>query len=378
MARDSLFGETILWTGRPRVVSVPPAYKLTSIASAIIASAAIAFAIVARVSLSAHVGGLVVFSAWCATIALAAWRLPLVWREGLEYIVTDKHIIMRRGRIRRTIDRHALSYAIIRWDPKVSDVGDLILVRAVPTGALRRTLEVTLPGVVGPDRLWAIIRDATATAPFGHGEIPLTQRLDEGERVLWTGTPAHARWSTRRAGTLAIAAVALLALLRMAIHAVPTLRKVSALHALSPPVMVLLVTGVALGALLLIVVASVAAYEAAVRPNRLAKATRYFVTDRRVLIRRGADELSLDRGRIADVISAPLEVAADGKEGKLHDVYLVLDGPQARAFGASGAFGGGVEHDALVPVFTSIEDADSVVALLRSIDDVPPSLPKAA
>ena len=164
----------------------------------------------------------------------------------------------------------------------------------------------------------------------------------------------------------------------MALRAVPTLRKVSALHALAPAVMILLVTGVALAALLLVVVAAVAAYEAAVRPNRLAKATRYFVTDRRVLIRRGADELSLDRGRIADVISAPLEVAADGKEGKLHDVYLVLDGPQARAFAPSGAFGGGIEHDALVPVFTSIEDADSVVALLRSVDDVPPSLPKAA
>jgi hypothetical protein len=57
----------------------------------------------------------------------------------------------------------------------------------------------------------------------------------------------------------------------------------------------------------------------------------------------------------------------------------VLDGPQARAFAPSGAFGGGREHDALVPVFTSIEDSESVMALLREVkDDAPPSLPKAA
>lgn len=380
MARDSLFGETILWSGRPRVVTVPGIYKLVSVAAGIIATTSLAFAAVAALSLHAHVGGLIVFAAWCATIALGAWKLPVVWREGLEFIVTDKHVIWRRGKIRRSIDRHAVSYAIIRWDPKVSDVGDLTLVRAVPTGALRRTLEVTLPGIVGPDRLWAIVRDATATAPFGHGEIPLAQRLDPGERVLWTGTPARTRWSLRRAGTLGIAAFALLALLRMTLRAVPSLKKVFALHALSPALLTLLVAGVALGALLLVAVATVAAYEAAVRPQQLAKTTRYFVTDRRVLIRRGADELSLDRKRIADVIAAPVDGPAQAAEkGGLCDVYLVLDGPQARAFASSGAFGGGQEHDALVPVFTSVEDAESVVALLREVDEgVPPSLPKAA
>ncbi|HEX7663520.1 MAG TPA: hypothetical protein VF407_03375 [Polyangiaceae bacterium] len=385
MARDSLFGETILWSGRPKVVASPPAYKLISVASGIVAATALAFAVVVSVGLGAHVGGLVVFSAWCTTIALAAWKLPIVWRDGLEFIVTDKHVIWRRGRIRRSIDRHAVSYAIIRWDPKVNDVGDLTLVRAVPTGALKRTLEVTLPGVVGPDRLWAIVRDATVPPPFCHGDLPLAQRLDPGERVLWSGTPTRTRWSVRRIGTLGIAALSLLALVRMGLKAVPSIEKVSALHALPLPLLSFLIMGVALGALLLVAVAGIAAYEAAVRPNRIQKATRYFVTDKRVLIRRGADELSLDRGRIADVIAAPLDpstkVDAEGnvEKTKLHDVYLVLDGPQARAFASSGAFGGGQEHDALVPVFTSIEDAESVVALLRSLgDDVPPSLPKAA
>jgi len=56
------------------------------------------------------------------------------------------------------------------------------------------------------------------------------------------------------------------------------------------------------------------------------------VTDSRVLISRRNEELSLDRSRIAYVIDAP----ANG----LHDVFLVLDGPQARALAPSGAFGG--------------------------------------
>jgi len=373
VARDSLFGETILWSGRPRVVAVPALYRLVAVAGVVLAAVSIAFAVVVGTSLHAQVGGLVVFSAWCATIALAAWRLPLWWREGLEYIVTDKHVIWRRGRVRRSIDRRAISYSVIRWDPNISDVGDLTLVRAVPTGALRRTLEVTLPGVTGPDRLWAIVRDEPSAAPFGHGDLPLAQRLDTGERVLWSGTPARARWSNRRAGTLGIAILAILALVRMAIHAVPSLRRVSGLHALPFPTMALLVGAVAVAALFLVAVASLAGFAACVQPNRLARMTRYFVTDRRVLIRRGADELSLDRTRIADVISAPLEGATT-----LSDLYLVLDGPQARAFAPSGAFGGGREHDALVPVFTSIEDADSVMALLREATDVPPSLPKAA
>jgi hypothetical protein len=94
-----------------------------------------------------------------------------------------------------------------------------------------------------------------------------------------------------------------------------------------------------------------------VRPLRLARQTRYFVTSTRVLIRRGNEELSLDRSRIAYVIDAPAK--------KLHDVFLVLDGPQARALAPSGAFGGDERDDALRPVFAAIDDAETVGAILR-------------
>jgi hypothetical protein len=131
-----------------------------------------------------------------------------------------------------------------------------------------------------------------------------------------------------------------------------------------------LIAGAALGMLLLLSVALAVAYVAFVRPARLARATRYFVTDARVLIRRGNEELSLDRSRIAYVIDAPWR--------KLHDVFLVLDGPQARALAPSGAFGGDDRDDALRPVFAAIADADTVGKLLRTSDPALEPLEKTA
>ena len=50
---------------------------------------------------------------------------------------------------------------------------------------------------------------------------------------------------------------------------------------------------------------------ALVRPAMLARSTRYFVTNRRVLIQRGREELLLDRSRIAYVIATPARAAQD-------------------------------------------------------------------
>ena len=130
------------------------------------------------------------------------------------------------------------------------------------------------------------------------------------------------------------------------------------MHALSPALAVLLVGAVALGMLLLLAVSVGVGYASLVRPSRLKRRTRYFVTNARVLIRRGNEELALDRSRIAYVIDAPSR--------KLHDVFLVLDGPQARALAPSGAFGGDSADDALRPVFSAIDDADTVGRILRA------------
>jgi hypothetical protein len=84
----------------------------------------------------------------------------------------------------------------------------------------------------------------------------------------------------------------------------------------------------------------------------------YLVTNKRVLIQRRFEELHLDRSKILDVIEAP-------KGGGLYDLFLVLDGPRARAVAASGAFGEIARGPNLRPVFEAVEDAEGVSKILR-------------
>ena len=361
MPRDSLYDEPIAWTGGPKALTVPRVFKVVAAVSATIAAVALAFAVVVATGLRLPVGGLLLFSAWSAAIAAGAWRLPLWFRASARYTVTDKHVIWQRGGLRRTIERNAISYAVIRWNKSVPGVGDLVLERVVPTGALRRTLSITFADVETPDRLWAIVRGLTPSAPLGDGSRALAQRLDDGERVLWTGAPNASRWTARRVATasfaMAVAAAAALVLWR----AIPPVARVLRQHLLSPITSGVLVAAVGLAVLLLVTVAFCIGYASVLRPVLLARKTRYFVTDRRVLIRRGDEELHLDRQRIAYVITAPWR---DG--GTRRDLFLVLDGPQARAFSPSGAFGGAGDEQRLVPMFAAIEDAETASNLLHA------------
>ncbi len=357
--RDSLYGEEVIWSGGPKVVSVPGAFKLVVIVATTMSVVAVAFAIVIATGLHQGVEGLLFFGGWSATLALAAWRLPVWFRSSARYLVTDRHIIWQRGRLRRSIERDAISYAVIRWKDGMPGVGDLVLERAVPTGALRRTLSLTLADVEGPDRLWAIVRGLKPSAPLGDGSLPLAQRLDDGERVLWTAKPWASRWTPRRVATAVSGVLLALAAAYVITRSAPAIARVLRAHALPPITAGVLIGGVGLVVLLLAGVACFVAYSAVIRPWLLARATRYFVTDRRVLIRRGPEELHLDRQNIAYVITAPWR---DGSSRR--DVYLVLDGKQARAFSPSGAFGGADEQK-LVPMFSAVDDADTATAVLH-------------
>lgn len=364
MGRDSFFGDRVVWTGRPKRVTVPPLYLGCSIASAVIAATTTMSAIAVSTVLGVPVGSMLLFAAWMATMALAFWRLPLWWRSDLEYTITESNIIVRRGRFRRFIDRDAISYARIRWHGSDTGIGDLQLVRAVPTGALRRRLTIELTGISAPDRVWAFVRGITPSAPAGDGHRLLAQRLDDGERVLWSAHPgAHWRsWvpSTGRAAMSLLVGLSLVAVAfgtaRHAIHGLLTVLEAG----LAPASVsfIALVASVTLSVALLSTAAGVILYVSVVRPARLDGSTRYLVTDRRVLIQRGHEELHLDRQRIVDVIDAP----ADG--GK-RDLFLVLDGPLARAFAPSGAFG---EEDGggLQPVLKLVSDPEVVTQILKT------------
>ena len=375
MARDSLFGERIVWAGRPKVVTVPTGYQIAAVVMTLIAVIALAFAILVATALHAPAGGLILFAGWCSTLALALRYGPAIWRSEVEYVVTDKHVMWKRGRIRRTIDRGAISYARIHWHPSIPGLGDLELVRAVPTGALRRRLSLLLPGVIGPDRLWAIIRGVPTSGGAGDGHRPLAQRLDEGERVLWSSRPISSwrEWlpgGTRQIATAAIGILVGMAFVRELMSAVPAAKNVLAGGLSSrSAAFISLVMAVALTAILLGCIAVGLGYVALVRPARLVQKTRYLITDRRVLIQRGHEELCLDRGRIVDVIDSP-------SQRGLHDIFLVLDGPRARALAASGAFGER-DVDGLVPVFHAVADADEVSQILR-LPGTPPPIHDAA
>lgn len=364
--RDSLFGENILWRGRPVRAETPLVYRITAVTAAVFSTSTLLFAVVNAMALHRSVGGMVAFSAWCAVLAVAAWRLPLVWAEKVEYLVTERHVIVKRGPLRRTIDRSQISYAIIRWSRTTPNVGALVLERAVPTGALRRTLRLELSAVEAPDRVLALIRGVrlasvtpaarSGTSP-GAGAPPLPQRLEEGERVLWSAMPTASPWTKKRVLGVLIGASLLVVVGKSLVRFVPAMTTLARAHVLSTFLFTLLVAATVLVLLGLVALAVSAVYSSWIRPKLLARQTRYFVTDRRVLIRRGNEELHLDRARIAYVITAPAASRAT-------DVYLVLDGPQARAMSVSGAFGA-TDDDALKPVFTAVADSETASEILK-------------
>jgi hypothetical protein len=373
--RDSLYGEPVLWSGRPKEVSTPPLYRVTAVvcaaASAITTTSAIAVSSV----IASRPGGLLAFAAWMATLALAFAVVPRWWRSELEFTVTDRHVIMRRGRIRRSIEILQISYARIHWNPRVPGIGDLELVRAVPTGALRRRLAIVLHGLIAPDRVWAIMRGVPPTAPAGDGHRLLAQRLDEGERVLWAAhpEPSWRIWlptGSKSVGSLAIAALlgaAAVIIYRGTVHALRSL--VAGGLAPRSTSFVAFVVSLSLVIVLLVSSAMGVVYTVVIRPARLAAHTRYLITDRRVLIQRGDEELHLDRSRIVDVIDTPAG-------GGVRDIFLVLDGPRARAVAASGAFGE-AGAQGLQPVLRRVADADAVQQILQAPPQSRP-VPRAA
>jgi hypothetical protein len=362
MERDSYFGDPVIWTGRPKVVTIPSIYRVGAWSCGIVALISTLSAVAVSTTLEAPVGGLVLFAAWLSTLALAFTYLPRWWRSELAYTITERNIVVARGKFRRFIDRSAISFARIQWDPDHPGIGDLELVRAVPTGALRRRLTITLSGIVAPDRVWAFVRGVTPSTPAGDGHRLLAQRLDQGERVLWSSHPVEGwrRWvpyDLRAIGSLLLAVGLVGAAVRAAFGAIHGV-KTAIQGGLDPESVsfVALVATVTLSVAFLGATAVTVVYLSVVRPARLEKHTRYLITDRRVLIQRGAEELHLDRERIVDVIDAP---ADSGRR----DVFLVLDGPRARAFAPSGAFGEAA-GSGLLPVLKSVEDVAEIQRIL--------------
>jgi hypothetical protein len=370
-----LFGERIVWVGRPQVVETPRIMRAFAAVLFIVAIVSFSSAALAAVALGTVPTPLMLFTLWCVGAGIAALYGPRIWLAPVRYVVTSHHVIWQRGPFRRTIQRDAISFARIFWNTDTPGTGDLELVRAVPTGALRRRLMLRLAGVAAPDRVWAIIRGAESVAPSGHGDRPLTQRMDTDERVMWSARPrprmrAYLPHGQREWMQLAISTFLVAATVRMLFRVIPTVER---LEHNGLPVRSIsfaaLIFGIGVTVVLILSIAGYFVYDVVVRPGRLVEHTRYLITNKRVLIQRGSEELHLDRSRIVDVIDTP-----SGKG--LRDVFLVLDGPRARALAASGAFGELQRGPSLRPVFEAVEDVEGARRVLRSTP--PPELPRAA
>src|SRR5580693_6604565 len=68
--RDSLFGEEVLWSGRPKVVTTPIVYRAAAAVCAVAAAVSTAFAVVVSTALHAPPSGLLAFAAWMSTLAI--------------------------------------------------------------------------------------------------------------------------------------------------------------------------------------------------------------------------------------------------------------------------------------------------------------------
>jgi hypothetical protein len=372
VARDSLFLERIDWTGRPEVLDSPLVLRVLGWFCFAVSAVATLFGIVVARAVHGSPSALIAIGAWLATLGLVCLHGPRIWLERVRYVITERQVIAKRGLFVRTIERNAVSFARIYWNARVPGTGDLELVRAVRTGALRRRLTVRLRGLVAPDRVWAIVRGAEAVAPRGYFHRPLTQRLDQGERVLWAAQPrpglrGYLPRSGREWGELALGLLLVLSLVHMAWGAIVVTRwlVLAGLPAWSLAFVALVVAQALTGAVLAIG-AGYLVYDAVLRAGRLDLTTRYLITNKHILISRGREELHLDRKRVVDVIESP---AGPG----VRDVFLVLDGPRARSLEPSGAFGERGSSPSLYPVFHAVEDAESVSRILR-----PDDLPRAA
>jgi hypothetical protein len=284
---------------------------------------------------------------------------PRYLLDPCEYLVSDRHVIWRRGQLRRVIERRAITYARIHWHASAPGIGELELVRAAPFGPFARRERVVLHDVEAPDRLFALIRGTTPTDFAGYGDVQLIDRLDKGERVLWGASPLGFRLGRSELFTALLGVVVLCSGLA---YAYRTGGILVSLEELGLPMRsgtwVMLFLAILISGAVMVSVGGTLVWRGIWGARADGSSTEYILTDSRVLIRRGRTELSVDRGRIVDVAEQP-------STGDLGNLYLILDGPHARELDTSGALGMLSPPRGLVPpVLYEVRDRERFRELL--------------
>jgi len=366
--------ERVLWRGAPRLgvprdlryFIVPGLFFTLALVTALFAGLLYAVGIPAVRATA--------FTAFYMLVTGVASALaPRYLLDPCEYMLTDRHVIWKRGSYRRTMDRRGITYARIHWHRSVPGVGHLELVRAVPFGPLARKQRLMLHDVEAPDVLFARIREVQPTVFAGYADVKLTDRLDLGERVLWGGGPSGWRLGTAEALTALVGAAVLFA---GGVYAYRTSAILVGLEraglSVRTPTWMMLFAAIMISASLIVTVGSALFWQGLWGARQAGSHTEYLLTDTRLIIRRGLIELSIDRRRIVDVAEVP---STSGSS----NLHLILDAPDARALDDNGALGMLAPPRATVPpVLYEVTDLELVRKLLSAKRHSDPPAPLAA
>lgn len=292
--------------------------------------------------------------------AVAIWSLPQFQLDPCEYMVTDRQVIWKRGSLRRTIERKAITYARIHWHRNTPGVGSLELVRAVPFGPLVRKQRVVLHDVEAPDRLFSLIRDAEPNVYAGYADVRLTDRLDCGETVLWGDGPTgwhlgHAEVITAVLGLLVL--VSGVSYIYRTGGILITLEKVGV--RVYSWTWIMLFLAIFISGAIIVTIGVVLLWKGSWGAREDGSHTEYLLTDTRLLIRRGRVELSIDRRLIVDLAYVPSTAGST-------NLHLILDGPSSKALDDNGAlsFFSSPARAAVPPVLYEIRDPELLRDLL--------------
>lgn len=218
-------------------------------------------------------------------------------------------------------------------------------------------MRVVLRDVREPDRLLALVRDRTPSEAVGDRSVQLTERLDEDELVEWGGHPQGWHLGWREIATTALGLLVTGVGVAYGYRNVGILLDLEGLGlAVRSSAWAMLFSAVLISWTCMLAIGLGLVWYGVIRARRLGTDTEYLLTDRRVLIRRGATELSVERARVVEVATQPAP-------GGLSHLFLVLDAPQSRALEDSGALRPILPaRDAVPPVLFELADAEGVRA----------------
>lgn len=353
--------ERVLWQGQPSK-GVPRDYRWSILPTLLGAFSVVVILFAGLLSIADLPGvrSMAFLAFYLALTAVAVRIWPRFYLDPCEFMVTDRHVIWRRHRVRNAMECRAITYARIHWNRGAAGVGTLELVRAVPFGPLARKQRLVLHDVEAPDRLYAAIRQAEPGLYAGFGDVAITDRLDQDEAVVWGDGPAGMRIGAAEGITAGWGAVTLAV---GGLYLYRTGSILTGLERIGLPVRsvtwALLFLAILISAGVILCVGAVLLFRGTFGARAEGSRTEYVLTQKRLIIRRGRTELSVDRSRIVDVAHVP-------RNSGLGNLVLILDGPNGRALDDNGALSlfSMPSRTLVPPVLYEVQDPQYVCGLL--------------